>query len=164
MKMPEPTEPRADPTEEGTTTGEVFQRLRQALAKFPHPTAAITDASGNKWTITAGRLETTEAQSRERLRQALDKFAHRTEEGTTAADEALEAMLAANASRTIDAEKIAEMIRRQKSQWEKIRLELQAEDMFADIDAIVKRLDEGIPRLNARLDELLECQRRPLTV
>jgi hypothetical protein len=36
--------------------------------------------------------------------------------------------------------------------------------MSADIDAIVKRLDEGIPRLNARLDELLERQRRPLTV
>jgi hypothetical protein len=34
----------------------------------------------------------------------------------------------------------------------------------ADIDAIVKRLDEGIPRLNTRLDELLERQRRPLTV
>jgi hypothetical protein len=28
----------------------------------------------------------------------------------------------------------------------------------------LKRLDEGIPRLNARLDALLERQRRPLTV
>lgn len=28
----------------------------------------------------------------------------------------------------------------------------------ADIDAIAKRLDEGIPRLSARLDHLLECQ------
>jgi hypothetical protein len=36
--------------------------------------------------------------------------------------------------------------------------------MSADIDAIVKRLDEGIPRLSARLDELLERQRRPLNV
>jgi hypothetical protein len=34
----------------------------------------------------------------------------------------------------------------------------------ADIDAIVKRLDEGIPRLDARLDRLLERQRRLLTV
>lgn len=34
----------------------------------------------------------------------------------------------------------------------------------ADIDAIVKRLDAGIPRLDARLDALLERQRRPLTV
>jgi hypothetical protein len=36
--------------------------------------------------------------------------------------------------------------------------------MSADVDAIVKRLDEGIPQLNARLDELLERQRRPLAV
>jgi hypothetical protein len=43
--------------------------------------------------------------------------------------------------------------------------EAEAEAVIsADIDAIVKRLDEGLPRLSARLDALLERQRRPLTV
>jgi hypothetical protein len=38
--------------------------------------------------------------------------------------------------------------------------EVRRDAMSADIDTIVKRLDEGIPRLDA----LLERQRRPLTV
>jgi hypothetical protein len=34
----------------------------------------------------------------------------------------------------------------------------------ADIDAILKRLDNGIPRLNQRLDDLQKRLRRPLAV
>jgi hypothetical protein len=50
-----------------------------------------------------------------------------------------------------------------------VELRLDAESktnaaISADIDAIVKRLDEGIPQLNARLDRLMDRQRRPLTI
>jgi uncharacterized protein YceH (UPF0502 family) len=153
-EMPETTAPRVDPTKEGTTTSQ------------------ITKAEALKlWTALLAKMRKIAGKNHDR--QLL--LSHRlTEADALKLREELEHVFGLSENRVeLVSLELSQMLQNISGRYPNLlaaegELQPDAEDeaqaaVSADIDAIVKRLDEGIPQLNARLDALLERQQRLLT-